>query len=85
MSVTPLYRITVKQYDRMVEAGILGKRDRVELIEGFLVAKMERSRPHIQREKGLHILARCFCPAITPPRETPSWFPSGANPSRICP
>jgi Uma2 family endonuclease len=59
MSVTPLYRITVEQYDRMVEAGILGKRDRVELIEGFLVAKMERSRPHIQAgNKGLHILAR---------------------------
>ena len=42
-----LYRLTVKQYDQMVEAGILGKRDRVELIEGILVAKMGRNRPHI--------------------------------------
>jgi hypothetical protein len=37
----------VKQYDQMVEAGILGKRDRVELIEGILVAQMGRNRPHI--------------------------------------
>jgi len=43
-----LYRLTVKQYDRMVAAGILGKRDRVELIEGILVAKMGRNPPHVQ-------------------------------------
>ena len=43
-----IYRLTVKQYDRMVEAGILGKTDRVELIEGILVAKMGRNRPHVQ-------------------------------------
>jgi Uma2 family endonuclease len=42
------YRLTVKQYDRMVEAGILGKRARVELIEGILVAKMGRNPPHVQ-------------------------------------
>jgi Uma2 family endonuclease len=47
-----LYRLTVKQYDQMVEAGILGKRDRVELIEGILVAKMGRNRPHIVSGKS---------------------------------
>ncbi len=30
----------------MVEAGILGKRDRVHLIDGFLVAKMTQNDPH---------------------------------------
>ncbi len=54
-----LYRLTVKQYDRMVEVGILGKRDRVELIEGILVAKVGRSRRHIQSgKKGLRLLER---------------------------
>ena len=49
-----VYRLTVLQYDRMVEAGILGKRDRVELIEGILVARMGRKLPHVQAgNKGL--------------------------------
>jgi Uma2 family endonuclease len=42
----PLYRLTVEQYLRMTEAGILGVRDRVELIEGLLVQKMTRNPPH---------------------------------------
>jgi Uma2 family endonuclease len=42
----PLYRLTVEQYLRMTEVGILGKRDRVELIEGLLVQKMTRHPPH---------------------------------------
>jgi Uma2 family endonuclease len=54
-----IYRLTVKQYDQMVEAGILGKRDRVELIEGILVAKMGRNRPHIvSGKKVLRTLER---------------------------
>jgi Uma2 family endonuclease len=42
----PLYRLTVEQYLRMAEVGILGKRDRVELIEGLLVQKITRHPPH---------------------------------------
>jgi Uma2 family endonuclease len=54
-----IYRLTVEQYDRMVEVGILGKRDRVELIEGILVAKMGRNRPHIvSGKKALRTLER---------------------------
>lgn len=41
-----LYRLTLEQYEAMVEAGILGKRDRVHLIDGFLVAKMTQNDPH---------------------------------------
>jgi hypothetical protein len=42
----PLYRFTVGQYHRMVEAGILGPNDRVELVEGWIIAKMPRKPPH---------------------------------------
>ncbi|HEX5272003.1 MAG TPA: Uma2 family endonuclease [Gemmataceae bacterium] len=42
----PFYRLTVEQYLRMTEAGILGKYDRVELIEGLLVQKVTRHPPH---------------------------------------
>jgi Uma2 family endonuclease len=56
-----VYRLTVKQYDRMVEVGILGKRDRVELIEGILVAKMGRNPPHVQSgNKAVRELQQLF-------------------------
>jgi Uma2 family endonuclease len=41
-----LYRLTLEQYEAMVDAGILGKRDRVHLIDGYLVAKMTENDPH---------------------------------------
>ena len=54
-----IYRLTVEQYDRMVEANILGPDDKVELIEGILVTKMGRNRPHVQAgNKGFRALSR---------------------------
>src|SRR5262249_59525232 len=43
---TSFYRLTLEQYEAMVDAGILGKRDRVHLIDGFLVSKMTENDPH---------------------------------------
>jgi Uma2 family endonuclease len=40
------YRFTVDQYHRMIDAGILGEDDPVELLEGYLVLKMPRNPPH---------------------------------------
>jgi Uma2 family endonuclease len=42
-----LYRLSVEQYHAMAEAGILGTNDRIELIEGLLVNKMTKKRPHV--------------------------------------
>jgi Uma2 family endonuclease len=42
-----LYRLTVAQYDRMVQNGTIGKNERVELIEGLLVNKMGKNPPHV--------------------------------------
>ncbi len=42
----PLFRITVQQYHDMIENGILGPDDDVELLEGFLVRKMATNPPH---------------------------------------
>ena len=36
------YRLTVDQYEAMVDAGILTEHDRLELIEGMLVKKMTK-------------------------------------------
>lgn len=40
------YRLSVEQYCRMVEAGILTRKDRVFLWRGQLVAKMTKHQPH---------------------------------------
>jgi Uma2 family endonuclease len=42
----PLYRLSVDQYHRMIEAGVLVSGERVELLEGLLVAKMPQHPPH---------------------------------------
>jgi hypothetical protein len=40
------YRLTVAQYHRMAECGILNEEDRVELLGGELVPKMPKNPPH---------------------------------------
>ncbi len=42
----PIYRLSVAQYHAMAKAGILGEDDPVELLEGWLVQKMTKHRPH---------------------------------------
>ncbi len=43
---TSFYRLSLERYEAMVDAGILGKRDRVHLIDGYLVAKRTEDDPH---------------------------------------
>jgi hypothetical protein len=67
-----LSRITVDQYDRMVESGTLGGAEEVELIEGLLVVKMGRDRPHVQAGKlGLAALQRIVPPGWHVAKEDP--------------
>lgn len=46
LSPSEFYRFTVDQYERMGEAGILTEDDRVELIDGYVVAKMGKGPEH---------------------------------------
>jgi len=43
---SPLYRMTVEQYEAMVASGAFSKKDRFHLINGYLVAKMTQPPPH---------------------------------------
>ena len=43
---SPPYRLTLEQYERMVDEGIIERADRVHLINGILVAKMTQNAPH---------------------------------------
>lgn len=41
-----LHRLTVEEYHKMIQAGVLTEDDRVELLEGLLVEKMTQDPPH---------------------------------------
>jgi len=49
-----LYRITVPMYHEMIDAGILGTDDRVELLEGVLIRKMSKNTPRTISAGLLH-------------------------------
>jgi Uma2 family endonuclease len=42
----PLTRISVEQYHRMIDSGAFGEDDPIELLEGLVVDKMPKRRPH---------------------------------------
>jgi Uma2 family endonuclease len=43
---SPLYRLTLEQYEAMVASGVFRGRERFHLINGYLVAKMTQNDPH---------------------------------------
>jgi hypothetical protein len=45
-SPPPHHRITVAEYERIIEAGALEDPSRVELIDGYLVDKMGKNAGH---------------------------------------
>jgi Uma2 family endonuclease len=45
-SPLPLWRLTRTRYDQMIEAGIFGPEDRVELLDGLLVAREPQGARH---------------------------------------
>jgi Uma2 family endonuclease len=47
-----LYRMTVEEYERLAEAGIL-RDPRVELIDGYLVRKLTKKPDHVLAVEGL--------------------------------
>jgi hypothetical protein len=42
----PIHRLSVAQYHRMIQSGVLTENDRVELLEGVLVSKMPHNPQH---------------------------------------
>lgn len=42
----PFWRLSVDQYHEMIRTGILTNDDQVELLEGWLIAKMPKNPPH---------------------------------------
>jgi Uma2 family endonuclease len=44
---SPLFRMSLEQYEAMVDSGAFTKHDRMHLINGYLVAKMTKKPPHV--------------------------------------
>jgi hypothetical protein len=42
----PLYRMSIDQYEKLVSSGVFTKRDKLQLVNGILVAKMTQNDPH---------------------------------------
>src|SRR5262249_54786957 len=57
-----LYRWTVEQYQRMIDAGVFPSGDRVELLEGWLVKKMTQHPPHAVALDCTHAALRALLP-----------------------
>ncbi len=52
----PVRRLTVSDYRRMADVGILGARERLELIQGLIVAKPAIGSPHMATVNALNRL-----------------------------
>jgi Uma2 family endonuclease len=70
-----LYRLTLEQYEAMVDAGIFTGRDKVHLINGYLVAKMTQNTPHATADELCGDLLNRVIPA--------GWSVRAAKPVRL--
>jgi Uma2 family endonuclease len=59
----PIYRLSVAQYHAMARTGILTEDDPVELLEGWLVRKMTKNRPHTVVTRRLRSALERILPA----------------------
>jgi len=63
MSPFTLYRLSIAQYEAMVASGVFTKRDRFQLIDGFLVAKTTKDPPHAAANDGVRLALEALLPS----------------------
>jgi Uma2 family endonuclease len=68
----PIMRLSVEQYHKMMETGILWSGDPVELLEGWLVIKMSKNPPHVYSTSRLRDVLSDLVPA--------GWFVNSQDP-----
>ncbi len=71
----PLNRMTVEQYEALVDSGIFSTRDRFHLINGYLVAKMTQNTPHVTADN--------LCGAELNRKVPPGWHLRPSQPVRL--
>lgn len=76
-----LARLTVDQYEAMVESGVFTKRDRLTLIDGLLVTKVSKNPPHVLVAKNVCDELAMLIPSGWDFRiEAPVRLPPGSEP-----
>ncbi len=72
---SPLFRLTLEQYEAMVDSGAFTGGDRFHLINGFLVAKMTQHDPHCTADELCAAALRGLVPS--------NWHVRSAKPVRL--
>src|SRR5438045_5511312 len=72
---SPLYRMTLEQYEAMVASGAFTARDRFHLINGYLVSKMTQNPPHSTADD--------LCGSALDRTIPAGWYVRSAKPVRI--
>src|SRR5262249_21690649 len=72
---SPLHRLTLDQYEAMVDSGVFSGRERFHLINGFLVTKMTQN--------DAHCTADDLCGEALTRLITPGWYVRRAKPIRL--
>jgi Uma2 family endonuclease len=70
-----LYRLSVRQFEKMIDAGVLDQGPRVELVGGVLLERMTKNQPHNYAVGQLADGLRSLVPA--------GWFVDEEKPSEI--
>ncbi len=73
----PLYKMSLDKYEAIVESGIFTERDRLQLINGMLVAKVTQGDDHCVADD----LCRVALGAVSPP----GWFVRPSKPVKLPP
>ncbi len=61
--LSSLHKLSLKQYSQMIEHGILNEDSKIELLEGYLVERLQRSPPH---DGTVDLVSSCLYPVIPP-------------------
>jgi Uma2 family endonuclease len=75
---SPLYRMTLEKYESLIASGVFNKRDRVHLINGYLVTRVSESPSHSAICEIIRFAIETFLLALPT-----AWHLRGDKPLRI--
>ena len=77
----PTYRMSIEKYEQLVGSGVFTKRDKLQLINGRLVAKVTKNPPHaVANDRCRNALSRSLPTGWSIRTENPVRLPPGSEP-----
>ncbi len=77
----PPYRMSIEKYEQLVASGVFTKHDKLQLINGRLVAKVTKKPPHaVANDRCRNALSRSMPPGWSIRTENPVRLPPGSEP-----